>query len=228
MKFAFASLALACLVLAGCSKKMEKSPGETKVKAADTKAIDTKSADEKGVDTKSADEKGAANSQVIPIMPENTRINFVGKHTDDKPDRTGGFERFTGQAVLDASMKSVQSITVEIETASLWTEIGDRLTNHLNSPDFFDTREYPTAKFESTRIEPNDGSRPQTITGNLTLHGETKEISFPATIEVNGGRVTGKAEFTIDRTQWGMDRLTEGVKKEVDISVALGEKTERP
>jgi polyisoprenoid-binding protein YceI len=43
-----------------------------------------------------------------------------------------------------------------------------------------------------------------TITGNLTLKGTTKSITFPAKVAVNDNVVTADANFNIDRTQWGL------------------------
>ena len=107
---------------------------------------------------------------------------------------------------------------MEIDTASLGTEI-EKLTNHLKSPDFFEVRKYPTAKFESTKIE--GGS----ITGKLTLHGVTKEISFHATVEVTEAGLKLKAEFTIDRSEYGMTYDPKKVENKVSMTVVVGERT---
>jgi polyisoprenoid-binding protein YceI len=107
------------------------------------------------------------------------------------------------------------------------------LTTHLNSTDFFDTREYPTAKFESTRIVSDGGAAEAgksetayTITGNLTMLAATKEFSFPAAATIGDDDLTLRADFTIDRAEFGMDRLQEGVEKVVQISVVVGDTAE--
>ena len=157
----------------------------------------------------------------IGLSPENTKIQFVGKHTDkEKPDpRTGTFEKFTGKAIVNAGAPT--SIQVDIETASLSTEI-EKLTTHLKSPDFFDVREHPQAKFQSTKIEA-DGDGKVKVTGNLTLLGTTKSITFPATVSTKDG-FSLKAEFKIDRTQFGMDYGLEGVEKDVEMTITVGQK----
>src|SRR5207247_1917380 len=102
--------------------------------------------------TKSAANDSGAAPKPVPIKsgvalltPENSKIEFVGTHVGAKPDpRTGGFEKFTGRAEVDPATKTLKSLSVDIETGSLWTQF-PMLTNHLNSPDFFDTREYPAA-----------------------------------------------------------------------------------
>jgi polyisoprenoid-binding protein YceI len=157
---------------------------------------------------------------VPTISPENTRIQFVCAHVGDKPDpRTGWFEKFSVSARVDTAAKQLEAITVEIETASLTTDI-QKLTDHLKSGDFFEVNEFPTAKFESTKVEQTGDKA--TITGNLTLHGVTKEISFPATVSFSKAGFSLKSDFDIDRTQFGMTFGEGKVENKVSLSVVIG------
>jgi polyisoprenoid-binding protein YceI len=85
-----------------------------------------------------------------------------------------------------------------------------RPQNHLLSPDLFGVAEFPTAVFESSRIAADTsghvGELPAThaITGNLTLHGQTRTITFPAIVSVSTGEVTASAEFVVDRREFGI------------------------
>jgi len=152
------------------------------------------------------------------IGPENTKLQFVCAHVGAKPDpRKGGFAKFTGKAQVDAATKSLKSISFDIDTNSLWTEF-DMLTTHLKSPDFFEVRRFPTAKFESTKIEP------ASITGKLTLHGVTKEITIPATITVNDAGVRIASEFTINRLDYGINFDPKKVEDKVALTVIIGDK----
>ncbi|MFT4093095.1 MAG: YceI family protein [Niabella sp.] len=88
-----------------------------------------------------------------------------------------------------------------------------KLAGHLLSPDFFDAANHPTATFEITSVEeyvPDstnkivlDGAT-NTVKGNLTLKGVTKNIAFPAVINVTPAAVTATANFNINRTDWGL------------------------
>jgi polyisoprenoid-binding protein YceI len=159
------------------------------------------------------------------LSPDNTKIQFVGTHSGAKPDpRTGGFAKFKGKAEIDPATKTLKAVNVEIDTASLFTEIGQKLTDHLKSPDFFEVREYPAAKFESTKIVAGATGK-ATITGKLSLHGVTKEISFPATVEVGEKGLTLTSDFSIDRTQFGMTYGEGKVEPKVSMTVIVGEKT---
>jgi polyisoprenoid-binding protein YceI len=167
----------------------------------------------------------ALSGDTATLSPDNTKIQFVGLHLPPKePDpRTGGFAKFSGQAKIDPAAKTLQSVAVDIDTTSLFTAF-DKLTTHLKSGDFFEVNEYPTAKFESTKITAGDAGQ-ATITGNLTLHGVTKEISFPATVAVTDEGLTLASEFNIDRTQFGITFGEDSVAKDVAMTVVIGEKT---
>jgi polyisoprenoid-binding protein YceI len=154
------------------------------------------------------------------LNPTNTTIQFTGTHAGDEPNpRVGHFQRFSGTASVES--ETLQAITVEIEAGSLTTRIPD-LTNHLKSPDFFDAREYPTAKFESTQIAAG-GDDEYRVTGNLTLLGTTQEISFPATVAIGEEGITLRGNMMLDRTMFGMDKLTQRVNKEVELAVTIGQ-----
>ena len=164
----------------------------------------------------------------VTLSAENTRIQFVGTHVGEDPNpRVGVFTKFTGEAEVDTETKEIKSVSVEIETASLATVI-DNLTTHLKSPDFFDVREYPTAKFTSTRVAPADGDGKYTISGNLTLLKTTKEVSFPATVTVSDDGLLLTGEFTFDRTEFGMDGVQDRVNKKIALTVTIGQKSQLP
>jgi polyisoprenoid-binding protein YceI len=172
----------------------------------------------------------AADARPVPIQaaaatlgPENTKIQFVCSHVGAKPDpRKGGFAKFTGKVKIGPDTKALKSVNVEIDTSSLWTEF-DMLTNHLKSPDFFEVRRFPTAKFESTKVE--RAANTWQITGKLTLHGVTRDISFPATVEIDSAGLQLRSEFAIDRSEFGMNFDPKKVENKVSLTVVVGEKS---
>ena len=179
---------------------------------------DSTSAADDGSGSGSSNAAGEASGDVVTLTPENTKIQFVGIHTGDKPDpRTGSFASVDGTAELGGG--SLISLEVNIDTTSLTTDI-ERLTDHLKSPDFFDVRQHPTARFVSTNIEDRGDGTVQ-VTGDLTMLGTTQSISFPATVNVSDG-LNLNAEFAIDRTQFGMDYSVDKVAAEVAMTVTVG------
>lgn len=233
IRFWLGVTAIGCLSLAGCGDQGGGDQGGDTTGGA---AISAAGAAHDGAPPSHGDTSAPSSAASEPVRieggvatltPENTRIGFVGAHKAADPNpRVGMFERFTGKAEVDADGKTPKAVSVDIETASIWTEAGDRLTNHLNAPDFLDTREYPKATFQSTDVK-KESDNQYTVTGDLTLHGTTKPVTFPLTLEVTDAGVTGNAEFTIDRTEFGMDQNTERVEEEVTITVAIGKKTQR-
>lgn len=176
------------LVGTGC-----KNPGAEVTPAAVEAPADLKSEKAQGAGSDS----DAAGS--LAVSPANSKIEFVGaKVTASHP---GGFTDFSGSVrVGDPIETSVIEVTVQ--TASLFAD-KEKLTKHLKSPDFFDVAQFPTATFKSTGIK-KDGAE-HTVTGDLTLHGVTKSISFPATISATDAQVSANAEFSIDRKDFGIN-----------------------
>ncbi|MEM8606649.1 MAG: YceI family protein [Myxococcota bacterium] len=148
--------------------------------------------------TPEATDKAAVGPQ-LPITPENSKIEFVGAKVTKSHE--GGFTKFAGTVDVREPIEA-SIIQIEIETASLYSD-APKLTKHLKSADFFDVETYPSASFTSKQITKTETGH--TITGDLTLHGQTKTITFPATIAQGAdGGVTGDAEFAIDRHDFGI------------------------
>lgn len=159
---------------------------------------------------------------VCKLAPNNTKVEFVGTHVGDDPKpRLGGFASFEGTIeVVDGQPNSIE---VEFEIASIWTEF-DNLTKHLMNADFFEADKFPNASFKSTGITVlGDGNC--TIAGELTLHGKTDKIEFPAKFKVTTDGLILTSEFTLDRTRFGMDKMTDGVNAEVSLTVCVGQAT---
>ena len=161
---------------------------------------------------------------VVFIGPTNSRISFVGIHVGDEPKpRLGGFKEFQGYAVVDPNNTAPKSIVFEINVDSIWTQF-QKLTGHLKNADFFDTAKFPTAQFLSTEVKVTAKGQCQ-ITGNLTLHGVTKQISFPAQYNLENGGLVLATKFKLDRSQFGMDQMLSDVDKLVEIEIFVGQKT---
>ena len=166
------------------------------------------------------------------LAPSNSSISFVGIHVGDDPKpRLGGFQDFHGHIGVDPVSGSIETIAVDIDIESVWTQF-EKLTSHLKNEDFFETDRFPAARFISTKIEQETAGKSIKgwITGDLTLHGQTREIRFPfeAKLESPGqanGGLQLKSQFKIDRSEFGMDQMLSGVDKMVEIEIAVGRPT---
>jgi len=86
----------------------------------------------------------------------------------------GSFEKFTGTVDLDEKDITKSKVDVSIETASINTNVELR-DAHLKSADFFDVVKYPAMTFKSKKVA-KAGKDKLKVTGDLTLHGVTKEV----------------------------------------------------
>jgi len=98
-----------------------------------------------------------------------------------------------------------------------------RLTEHLQSRDFFWTERYPTAIFTLTGTSTTSRADSVLASGQLTLRGVTRPLLFTARImRAFEGEVHVRAELTIDRQQWGIRYRFDPIRNElVDDEIRL-------
>lgn len=87
----------------------------------------------------------------------------------------GRFDKTTGAVTLDQAAKT-GSVDIEIDAASISTGFAKR-DDHLRSPDFFNTAEFPTITYKSTKFN-FSGNTPSSVEGNLTILGVTKPVTL--------------------------------------------------
>lgn len=134
----------------------------------------------------------------------------VGKHNGTFMLKDGSVMATTdaitgGQFTID--MASLKALDQDAEG-------NGKLAGHLSSPDFFDATKFPTATFQITEVKAGTAGitdtagmmkdATHTITGNLTMKGVSKSISFPAKVSITPAELMADANFNIDRTQWGL------------------------
>lgn len=106
-----------------------------------------------------------------------------------------------------------------------------KLVGHLNSTDFFNVTEFPTATLKITKVlKINNKPNAYNLTADLSIKGITKSITFPATFSKTGNIFEGNAMITIDRTLWdikyGSSNFFEGlgdkaIKNEIELNVNI-------
>jgi polyisoprenoid-binding protein YceI len=193
---------LSTLFIAGCAEN----PADNVSSAATTEAPPE-------TDTPAA----AADGTAYTIAAGST-IGFVGSKVTGSHE--GGFKAFTGS--FDVALGKVTSINVTIDMPSTWAD-QDKLTGHLKSADFFDVDKFAESTFKLTATTPGEGGLVN-MTGNFTLHGVTKQISFPATLDVKADALTMKAEFSINRFDFGVvyaGKTNNLIRKEVVIKLDI-------
>ena len=197
MKCLAASILGISLFAAACED-----PAANKVKATVSEPVTSKPAAFTG-DVNTSAVRPAPRGEALSINPETSTVEFTGSKVTGKHD--GGFKQFTGTIDLVSNKPVDSGVNVDIDTASVFSD-DEKLTGHLKSKDFFDVEAFPKASFHSTRIEPDTAKGPDayTVTGDFTLHGVTKSISFPATIQVSDASVDVNSEFAVNRKDFGI------------------------
>lgn len=193
MKNALALMvAAAALALAGCE--------DTKTQKAEVADNPAAAASEKQAASPSPAAADPANAHVYTFGPENSKIGFKGAKVTGS--HLGGFNKFDGEIVVPGEQPKSGSIKLTIDASSIYTD-SEKLTGHLKSADFFDVEKFPTASFQSTSVEQGEVGKHK-VTGDLTMHGVTKQVTFPATITLAGDTVKANSEFSINRKDFGI------------------------
>jgi polyisoprenoid-binding protein YceI len=147
----------------------------------------------------------AADPTVYRVDGDHSGINFKIRHFVSTV--SGRFRDFDGVIRYDKQSPAASSVEFTVKAASIDTTSNDR-DEDLRSKRFFEVAKYPTLSFTSTRVVPKDAETLE-VTGNLTLHGVTREITFPVkllgTVAIPGGEKAGfEASFTLNRKEFGI------------------------
>ncbi len=137
---------------------------------------------------------------------------------------TGEFKKYDIEVKTDEKgvVKTVES-TIDVDSIDTKNENRD---NHLKAPDFFDATKHPKITFKSKTVKLN--GEDITITGPLTMHGVTKDVTFKGTLSkvIKDPKGTEKRGLSVTTT---IDRKAFGItwNKVMDGGgIALGEKVD--
>jgi polyisoprenoid-binding protein YceI len=178
-----------------------------------TSCSDTPKGDQATItDTKEA---SSATGEAYTVDTTESRIRFTGNGVGK--NHPGTFRLSSGSVALTGNQITGGTFTIDIKSLKVEQQeamFQNKLKPHLLSGDFFDANKFGTAKFEITKVEPYTTSGTDTsivsganfaISGNLTLKEDTKNITFPAKVDLDNNTLKAKANFNIDRTQWKMN-----------------------
>jgi polyisoprenoid-binding protein YceI len=114
---------------------------------------------------------------IIDNKGAHASINFKIKHLGYSW-LTGRFDKFGGKFNYDPANVSASKIEVNIDTSSVNSNHAER-DKHLRSDDFLDVSAFSNAKFISTSVTEKANGK-LAVSGDLTLHGVTKNITIDA------------------------------------------------
>ncbi len=135
----------------------------------------------------------------------------------------GRFKTLCGRLYVDEQHPTNSWVEAEVDAASIDTH--NRLRDaHLRSGAFFAVKQYPKITFQSTQVEPVGGNDYR-VSGNLTLRGVTRPITFEVAYHgqttIAGTRAYLRASATLNRNEFGVGRGLARVSASMLVTIAL-------
>ncbi|MEO9803568.1 MAG: YceI family protein [Reichenbachiella sp.] len=109
-----------------------------------------------------------------------------------------------GTLEIDGSKLTGGSFVIDMTSINNTDQEGEwkgKLEGHLKSDDFFAVETYKTATLTITEVKSTAKDK-YSVTGDLTIKGKTESITFPADVNVKGGKATATAKITVDRSKF--------------------------
>ena len=165
-----------------------------------------------------------AAAEIYTIDGKHTQTQFSWNHFGYS-NPTAGFDNIEGTISYDAADPLQSSVDVRIAVDSINSHV-KKFDEHLKSADFFDAEKFPTATFKSTRIASGSAKDTYKVTGDLSIHGVTREVTLDAKLNRAAPHPMSKAptigfdgSVTIKRSDFGMGAYVPNVSDEVRIQI---------
>ena len=145
-------------------------------------------------------------AETYTIDPGHSEVSFQIRHMVSNV--RGRFNDFAGAVNMDPKNPAASSVEFHIKAASIDTNVADR-DKHLRSADFFDVEKFPEITFKSKSVKAT-GKNQYAVTGTLTMHGVSKDITLPVTFggeakdPWGGTRAGFETGATLNRKDYGI------------------------
>lgn len=174
-------------------------------------------------------------TKTYTIDPNHSTVRFWAKHLMIAKVH-GELPDVTGTVYANEEDPTQSSVDATIDVATLTTK-NDQRDAHLRSSDFLDHEKYPEITFKSTNIR-RTGDDELDITGDLTIRGTTRSVTFHAEVtpEVKspfggykrGAHATGQINREDFGITWNQALETGGVLVGKDIHFEIDLELDRP
>jgi len=139
------------------------------------------------------------NKEASTITWNATKV--TGEHSGTVGVQNGTLSVTSGKLTSANVIVDMQSIAC----TDLEGEWGAKLVGHLNSEDFFHVAEHKTSSFllrEITPLAKADGDATHSVTGDFTIRGITKSVTFNAKVNESGSQLTISGSAVLDRSEF--------------------------
>lgn len=149
----------------------------------------------------------AASAQLVAAQSE---IAFTSKQMGVPVD--GRFKTFAAQVAFDPKKPETAKIGFTIDLASVSLGVAETEAE-IAKPDWFDTKKFPQATFQSTGVKATGAGRYE-VAGRLTIKGASQNVVVPVALAQNGASTTASGAFTIKRLDF---RIGDGDWKDTSM-----------
>jgi polyisoprenoid-binding protein YceI len=151
-------------------------------------------------------------------LSQNWQITDPYSITFSTSGASGIFKKFTGSIAFDDQNPVTSKFDVTIDVNSINT--GNGMQNKdAKSADWFDATKYPVIKYTSTKIVKTGNSYQST--GNLQMHGITKQITIPFTFKRTGSGGQFDGVFTINRNDFNIGKPDAEVGPDIKLTISV-------
>jgi polyisoprenoid-binding protein YceI len=148
----------------------------------------------------------AGGERALDKSVNNSKVEIGFKGFGPGKEHTGKINTIKSNISIDTNGLPMGEVEVDINSITTDTEA---VTKHLKNADFFDTEKYPTATFVIKNVIDNK------ITGTFSIHGVTKDITFPFITGEEGFN----ANFNLDMKEFGIEQKFANSTVEVILTV---------
>ncbi len=162
----------------------------------------------------------------LPIDTSASKVVWKGTKVTGSHEGTIAIK--SGTISVDNNQITAGEFILDMNTISstdLDGEYKEKLDGHLKADDFFSVASHPESSFVITGVKQGATANDYVISGNLTIKGITKNITFDAKVEeISEFSVTATADFNILREDWGVSyegKKDDLISKEINFKVTI-------
>lgn len=142
----------------------------------------------------------AAAAELNVVQADKSQITFVSKQMGVPVE--GKFGKFAARIAFDPARPEAGSAQIDIDLASI--DAGSAEANdEAKTKGWFNTREFPQARFVSTGVKPLGGGRYE-ARGRMTLKGRTQDVVAPFSFKGDGNAGVFEGSIPVMRLQYGV------------------------